>query len=75
MDPNKNLLNLIEDLEKRVKELEEKYSDALIDIKRLEEEMIATTNSIYEVANSIESRIDILASEPYTNLERFSLDK
>lgn len=65
MDPTKNLVNLIEDLEQKVKELEEKYNSALLDIKRLEEEMVETTNSIYEVANSIESRIDILASEFY----------
>lgn len=74
MDSTKNLLNLIEDLERKVKDLEEKYNSALIDIRRLEEEMIETTNSIYEVANSIEARIDILASEPY-NLENFSLEK
>jgi hypothetical protein len=40
-------------------------------IESLERENIETTNSIYEIANSLEARIDILASEPY-NLERFS---
>lgn len=43
-------------------------------IEELERENIDTTNSLYEIANSLESRIDILASEPY-NLDRFSLDK
>ena len=45
-------------------ELEEKYSALLLDIKRLEEENIETTNSLYEIMNSIEAvdrRIDIIA--------------
>ena len=29
---------------------------------------------MYEIANSLEARIDIIASEPY-NLDKFSLDK
>jgi hypothetical protein len=43
-------------------------------IESIEQENIETTNSIYEIANSLEARIDILASEPY-NLNKFSLDK
>ena len=43
-------------------------------IKILEEENVETTNSIYEIANSLESRIDILSSEPY-NLNNYGLDK
>lgn len=43
-------------------------------IESLEQENIETTNSIYEIANSLEARIDILSSEPY-NLNKFSLGK
>lgn len=57
----------IDDVYKRLYELEHR-------VKVLEEENINTTNSIYEVANSLEARIDILASEPY-NLSKFSLEK
>lgn len=57
----------IDDVYKRLYELEQR-------VKVLEEENVETTNSIYEIANSLEARIDILASEPY-NLSKFSLDK
>jgi hypothetical protein len=42
-------------------------------IESLEQENIETTNSIYEIANSLEARIDILASEPY-NFNKFTKD-
>jgi hypothetical protein len=42
-------------------------------IESLEQENIETTNSIYEIANSLEARIDILASEPY-NLDKFNIE-
>jgi len=61
-----NLYMIIEELEKRVSVLEEKYRDVLIDIKRLEEENIELTNCNYELQNSIEAvdhRIDILFGE------------
>jgi hypothetical protein len=48
----------------RITNLEQKYEGALVDIKRLEEENIETTNCLYENANSIDAvdaRIDILA--------------
>ena len=45
----KNLFQYIEDLTRR--------------IEVLEEENIATTNELYRLENSLESRIDILASE------------
>ena len=51
-------------LEERITTLEQKYESALIDIKRLEEENVETTNCLYENANSIDAvdaRIDILA--------------
>ena len=53
----------------RVADLQEKYLCLLIDVKRLEEENIELTNTLYEVMNSIEavdSRIDILV-EHYKN--------
>jgi hypothetical protein len=61
-----NLYMMISELEEKVKVLEEKYCDALRDIKRLEEENIETTNCIYEIQNSIDAvdnRIDILYGE------------
>lgn len=67
----------IDDVYKRLSELEIKYQGALQDIKRLEEENIENTNLIYELMENIralDARIDILASEPY-NLDKFSLDK
>jgi hypothetical protein len=41
---------------------------------KLEEENVELTNELYRMENSLDARIDILASEPY-NLDRFSLDK
>lgn len=57
----------------RVAELEEKYLCLLMDIKRLEEENIETTNTLYEIMNSVEAvdaRIDILA-EHYQVVKSF----
>jgi hypothetical protein len=68
----------IEVLMKRIEELEEKYSGALEDIKRLEEENIETTNCIYEIMENIralDNRIDIVAGETTLNLENYNLDK
>jgi len=53
-------------LENLVKELQEKYTGALEDIRRLEEENIETTNTLYEIMNSVDAvdaRIDILTLE------------
>jgi septal ring factor EnvC (AmiA/AmiB activator) len=63
MENNQNLLELIEKLEER--------------IKNLEEENIETSNCLYELSNhidAVDARIDILAAEPYT-INQFSLDK
>jgi hypothetical protein len=63
-----NLYMVIEELQEKVKVLEEKYKDALIDIKRLEEDNIETSNLFYEIQNSIEAvdnRIDILYGDKY----------
>jgi len=67
MEPNQNLLDLIEELQRKVTSLEDQ-------VRELYRENLETTNTLYEISNSLESRIDILASEPY-NLDRFSLDK
>jgi hypothetical protein len=56
-------------LAERITTLEQKYEGALIDIKRLEEENIETTNCLYELMENIravDARIDILA-EHYMN--------
>jgi FtsZ-binding cell division protein ZapB len=48
----------------KVEELEEKYQALLMDVKRLEEENIETTNTLYEIMNSVDAvdrRIDIVA--------------
>jgi hypothetical protein len=63
-----NLYMVIEELQEKVKVLEEKYRDALVDIKRLEESNIETSNLFYELMNSIDAvdnRIDILYGDKY----------
>jgi hypothetical protein len=63
-----NLYMMIEELQNKVRVLEEKYRDALIDIKRLEEDNIETSNVLYELINSIDAvdnRIDILYGDKY----------
>ena len=52
----------------RMAELEERYLCLLSDIKRLEEENIETTNTLYELSNQIDAvdaRIDILTAEKW----------
>jgi hypothetical protein len=52
----------------KIIELEEKYSGLLLDVKRLEEENIETSNCLYELMNSIDAvdaRIDILTAEKW----------
>lgn len=51
--PIDDVYNRLSDLEINVKTLEER-------IEELERENVETTNSMYEIANSLESRIDIL---------------
>lgn len=51
-------------------ELEEKYNALLLDVKRLEEENIETSNCLYELHNhidAVDSRIDILFSTNNVN--------
>ena len=50
-------------LEERITTLEQKYEGALIDINRLEEENVETTNCLYELMENIravDARIDIV---------------
>jgi hypothetical protein len=61
----------MDDVYKRLSDLEEKYQGLLLDVKRLEEENIETTNVLYEIMNSTEAidrRIDIVA-EHYRVIE------
>ena len=44
-------------------------------VDELERENRETTNAIYEIANSLEARIDIIASEPYNFPEHFKISK
>jgi archaellum component FlaC len=63
-DYQPNLYMMIDELYNKVKVLEDKYSGALQDIKRLEEENIETTNLLYELTENIratDARIDIVA--------------
>jgi len=50
-------------LAKEVEELKEKYDGLLLDVRRLEEESIEQSNALYEIANSLDSRIDIIYNE------------
>ena len=53
---------------RKIEELEGKYSALLLDVKRLEEENVETTNTLYEIMHSVEAvdaRIDILAENPW----------
>ena len=62
----------IDDVYKRLYELEQKYEGLLRDVVRLEEENIETSNSLYEIMNSIEAvdrRIDILAERCRINYD------
>ena len=61
---------IIEDIDiySKLIELEEKYNGLLLDVKRLEEENVETTNTLYELMNSIDAvdtRIDILTAEKW----------
>jgi hypothetical protein len=56
----------MDELYERLAALEEKYNALLLDVKRLEEENIETTNELYRVENSLDARIDILAERFWT---------
>lgn len=57
------------DIYSKLVELEEKYQDLLLDVKRLEEENIETTNELYRLENSLDARIDILAERCRINYD------
>ena len=61
-------------LEERITTLEQKYEGALIDIKRLEEENIETTNCLYEIENRLQAKIDNIHPVTY-NLNNHGLEK
>jgi peptidoglycan hydrolase CwlO-like protein len=59
--PMDDVYKRLSDLEIKIKQLEEKFSEVLEDIKILKEENTSTTNEIYRLENSLDARIDILA--------------
>lgn len=61
----------VDDLYKRISDLEILAKHLESRVEELERENVETTNAMYEIANSLEARIDILASEPY-NLDKFA---
>ena len=63
---------IVEDIDvySKLIELEEKYDGLLLDVKRLEEENIETSNCLYELSNhidAVDARIDILTAEKWMN--------
>ena len=61
-------------LEERITTLEQKYEGALIDIKRLEEENVETTNALYEIENRLQAKIDNIHPVTY-HLNNYGLEK
>lgn len=53
----------MDNIYKRLIELEQKYEGLLQDVVRLEEENVELTNELYRMENSLDSRIDILYNE------------
>jgi len=73
-----NIADLIILLSNQIEELDEKYKSLLVDIKRLEEENVELTNSLYEIENRLESKIDKIHPIVYNlsgdkNLSNFTL--
>ncbi len=68
-DTKKHITEEHIDVYEKLVELQQKYNALLLDVKRLEEENIETTNSLYELMNSIDAvdaRIDIITLEKWT---------
>ena len=61
-------------LAERITTLEQKYEGALIDIKRLEEENVETTNCLYEIENRLQSQIDNIHPVTY-NIKNTNWDQ
>ena len=58
------------DVYSKIVELEEKYNNLLLDVKRLEEENIETSNCLYELSNhidAVDARIDIVTLENWSD--------
>lgn len=58
--------SVLAELSEKINHIEERLNGMLLDIKRLEEENIETSNCLYELSNSIEAvdrRIDIVADD------------
>jgi septal ring factor EnvC (AmiA/AmiB activator) len=65
-----SLTDLLVDLQRRVSELEDRYTSLIFDVRKLEDENVETTNTLYEITNSIDAvdaRIDILTAEKWTD--------
>ena len=67
--PMDDVYKRLSDLEIKIKQLEEKFSEVLEDIKILKEENTSTTNEIYRLENSLDARIDILAEHCRINYD------
>lgn len=72
--PMDDVYKRLSELEIKVRIFEEKYSEIFETMKKLEDENLSLTNELYRLENSLDARIDILATETY-NLDKFSLDK
>ena len=59
----------MDEVYERLAALEEKYNALLLDVKRLEEENVETTNELYRMENSLDARIDILAEHCRINYD------
>jgi hypothetical protein len=72
-----NIADIVILLSNKFDELEEKYEGLLLDVKRLEEENIELTNSLYEIENKLEAKIDNIHPVIYNlnnkTLEDFNL--
>ena len=53
----------MDDVYKRLYDLEKKCEGLLHDVVRLEEENVSLTNELYRMENSLDARIDILYNE------------
>jgi peptidoglycan hydrolase CwlO-like protein len=67
--PMDDVYKRLSDLETKIKQLEEKFSEVLEDIKILKEENTSTTNEIYRLENSLDARIDIIAEHCRINYD------
>lgn len=69
-----NISDLIILLSNQIEELDEKYKGLLNDVKRLEEENVELTNSLYELENRLDAKIDNIHPVVYNLQEVQNLD-